>query len=140
MGPELLADSRPTKESDCYALGMVILEVLSGQVPFEGDNDFVVVRKIIDGERPKRPEEAWFTDDMWGLLECCWASKPRGRPGLEVVLQYLEKTSASWPKISHPAPSTANPSTMGLPDQVRALTADVSHVTFPFPEALSQSA
>jgi len=28
-------DSRSTKESDCYALGMVILEVLNGQVPFD---------------------------------------------------------------------------------------------------------
>ena len=56
MGPELLEDNRPTKESDRYALGMVILEVLSGQVPFVGDSDFAVVRKVIDGDRPKRPE------------------------------------------------------------------------------------
>src|ERR1700753_4170970 len=41
MSPELLypeqfhrKDSRPTKESDRYALGMVIYEVLSGQAPF----------------------------------------------------------------------------------------------------------
>ena len=40
MSPELLGpdqfgfnDSRLTKESDCYALGMVIYEVRSGQVP-----------------------------------------------------------------------------------------------------------
>ena len=41
MSPELLdpgkfglKDGCPTKESDCYALGMVIYEVLSGQAPF----------------------------------------------------------------------------------------------------------
>ena len=41
MSPELLdperfdlKETRPTKESDCYALGMVIYEVLSGQTPF----------------------------------------------------------------------------------------------------------
>ena len=41
MSPELLdperfssKNARPTRESDCYALGMVILEVLTGQAPF----------------------------------------------------------------------------------------------------------
>lgn len=41
MSPELLhpeefgfKHSRPTEKSDCYALGMVILEVLSGAPPF----------------------------------------------------------------------------------------------------------
>jgi len=41
MSPKLLnpdqfdlKDSRPTKQSDCYALGMAIYEVLSGQSPF----------------------------------------------------------------------------------------------------------
>ena len=41
MSPELLdpgrfnlTEGRRTKESDCYALGMVIYEVLSGQAPF----------------------------------------------------------------------------------------------------------
>jgi len=39
MGPELinpeqfgLEDNRPTKSSDCYALGMVIYEAISGKV------------------------------------------------------------------------------------------------------------
>jgi serine/threonine protein kinase len=62
MSPELLdpdqfgfEDSRPTKESDCYALGMVIYEVLSGQAPFTPYKDFIVMRKVTEGERPERP-------------------------------------------------------------------------------------
>ena len=78
MSPELLnpdlfgfKDSRPTNESDCYALGMVVLEVLSGQPPLASDKDFIVMRKIIDGERPGRPEGpegAWFIDGLWRML------------------------------------------------------------------------
>jgi len=107
MSPERLnpnqfgfKDGRPTKESDCYALGMVILEVLSGNIPFTRDcNDWMVMQKVLEGEHPGRPqgaEGAWFTNDLWEMLEMCWLSKPEGRPTVEVVLECLEQASAAW--------------------------------------------
>jgi len=105
MSPEILdpdmfgfKDSRPTKESDCYALGMVVLEVLSGRPPFTPDKDFIVMRKVIDGERPGRPEGsdgAWFTDDLWRMLELCWTAQPDSRPSIEAVLECLERVSGT---------------------------------------------
>jgi len=110
MSPELLnpdlfgfKDSRPTKESDCYALGMVVLEVLSGQAPLASDKDFIVMRKIVDGERPGRPEGlegAWFTDNLWRMLELCWATRPESRPSIEAVLECLEWASWAWEPYS----------------------------------------
>ena len=95
-----LKDSRPTKESDCYALGMVILEVLSGQVPFRGDcNDFIVMQKVLDGEHPGRPrgaKEAWFTGDLWGMLEQCWSWQRKDRPTVEDVHEHLERVWTTW--------------------------------------------
>jgi serine/threonine protein kinase len=106
MSPELLhpnqfglKDSRPTKESDCYALGMVTYEVLGGKPPFAASADFIVVRKVTDGERPERPEGAqglWFTDDLWGMLNRCWAMQPKSRPGIEAVFECLEQVSKAW--------------------------------------------
>jgi hypothetical protein len=106
MSPELLdperfgsKNSRPTKESDCYALGMVIYEVLSGQVPFTLDRNFTVMRKVTGGERPVRPEGVkglWFTDDLWGILKQCWMPQPGDRPSIEAVLQCLERVSRTW--------------------------------------------
>jgi len=109
MSPELLhpdqfgpEDSRPTKESDCYALGMVIYEVLSGQAPFAPLKDFIVMRKVVDGERPTRPEGikgVWFTDDLWEMMELCWAPRPENRPDTAAVLERLEqvsRVSRSW--------------------------------------------
>jgi len=106
MSPEILnpdlfgfKDSRPTKESDCYALGMVVFEVLSGRRPFTPDKDFIVMRKVIDGERPGRPEGsegAWFTDDLWGMLELCWAAQSNSRPSIGAVLECLERVSGTW--------------------------------------------
>ena len=106
MSPELLdpkqfgfKNGRPTKESDCYALGMVVLEVLTGQAPFLGYNTLVLGSKIVDGQRPDRPqgpEAVWFADDLWGLLKQCWSSEPKLRPTVESVLERLKQGSVTW--------------------------------------------
>jgi len=98
MSPELLdpesfglKKSRLTKESDCYALGMVIYEILSGQAPFAPSE--VPSLQILRGERPERPQGAqgtWFTDGIWGMLELCWKPQRGDRPGLNVVLRCLQ--------------------------------------------------
>src|ERR1700753_223942 len=61
MSPELIAPekfgfetSRPTKSSDCYALGMVIYETISGNVPFHKCIETVVYVKVMLGEHPSR--------------------------------------------------------------------------------------
>ena len=105
MSPELfdpekfdLKDGHPTKHSDCYALRMVVYEVLSGKVLFFEYSHFLVVVKVLAGEHPWRPEGtegAWFTDHVWELSKCCWMPQPRNRPSVEDVHQCLEEVSAS---------------------------------------------
>jgi len=99
MSPELLnpdfnsSDSRPTKASDCYALGMVIYEVLSGQVPFSSRSPAGIILSVLNGERPKRPhgaEDAWFMDGIWEMMELCWKAQPNDRPSIDTVLQCLQ--------------------------------------------------
>ena len=101
MSPELfapdkfgLADSRRTEHSDCYAFGMVIYEVLSGELPFSSYVDYTVIAKVLDGERPERPqglEGMWFTDDIWSVLEHCWEPVPGNRLSVPQVLQSLKR-------------------------------------------------
>lgn len=94
MSPELLdpesfgLKSRPTKESDCYALGMVVYEVLSGRVPFAPYKH--PVPQILRDERPERPQGGWFTTDLWEMLECCWKRQPGDRPSLDTVFRCLQ--------------------------------------------------
>ena len=88
-----LKDGRPTKPSDCYALGMVIYEITTGNLPFHKHADFIVIPKVLEGERP--PRGANFTKDLWEMLERCWASEPSNRPSIEDVLQCLEVASDS---------------------------------------------
>ena len=133
MSPELLdpdkfgfKNSRPTKESDCYALGMVLLEVLTCQPPFPRYTGLVVMRKVVDGERPERPQGAgasWFTDDLWGMLEQCWLPQPKVRPTVEAVLDRLEQDSASW----QPLPPGAGDDVQTDSDDESILTVSRSH-------------
>ena len=98
MGPELIAPdqfgfekSRPTKASDCYALGMVVYETVSGELPFHNDKDISIFWKVVKGERPRRG--AKFTDRLWDMLKWCWAAHPDDRPSIEDVLHCLETAS-----------------------------------------------
>jgi len=100
MSPERIApdrfgfkNSRPTIPSDCYSLGMVIYETISGHFPFHTDADLTVSLKVVEGKRP--PRGAKFTKSLWGMLEQCWASGPNDRPSIEDVLRHLEMASNS---------------------------------------------
>jgi len=95
MSPELIdpqkfgfEKSRPTKCSDCYALGMVIYETISGHLPFHHHADLTVFVKVLAGERP--PRGAVFTESLWKMLELCWTPEPNNRPSIEDVLQCLQ--------------------------------------------------
>ena len=95
MSPELIAPddfglktSRPTKVSDCYSLGMVIYETVSGNPPFHKDRDIAVFMKVVKGERPRYMHG--FPKNLWEILEQCWMPQPSDRPSVEKVLECLE--------------------------------------------------
>ncbi|KAF9641959.1 kinase-like protein, partial [Thelephora ganbajun] len=89
MSPELLdpesfklKEARPTKESDCYALGMAIYEVLSGQVAFATYDPFDTFANILRDVRPARPQGELgksFTNDIWETVNLCWKPQPSDR-------------------------------------------------------------
>jgi len=116
-------DSRLTKHSDRYALGMLIYEVLSGQVPFSRHHNFTVVGRALKGERPGRPQGVggtWFTNEVWGILEDFWKPTPGDRPRIEDVLQCLNNTSMPWTRPSSPwtrpsSQTVASPPATDLP-------------------------
>ncbi|KAG9090404.1 hypothetical protein FRC06_001105 [Ceratobasidium sp. 370] len=92
MAPELLLssgddDTAPisrSKRTDIYALGMTMLEIISGRVPYaEYKVDRAIIRALDKKEFPTRPKEV-STDWIWSLLEACWDHDPDARP------------SASW--------------------------------------------
>ena len=125
MSPELLdpgrfnlTEGRRTTESDCYALGMVIYEILSGQAPFAPLRPPPVIWRVLEGLRPGRPEgevRVLFTDDIWKTLELCWKHQPGERISAKIVLQRLEKTSP-LPRLQFDANGIKGTSARERPD------------------------
>jgi len=136
MSPELFdlenQGHLPTKLSDCYALGMVIWEVLSGRLPFYQFGNWIIPGKILRGDRPERPqgeEGVWFTDEVWEVLGSCWMAQPEDHPSIEDVLQCLREASRSWrpPSPQLPVvPSAADPPTQESSDTITVECTDAS--------------
>ena len=108
LNPELfgLNEGRPTKQSDCYALGMVVYEVLSGKTPFAPSTAPIVIRLVLDGKRPERPqreEGKQFTDAIWEVLERCWKPRPSDRASVKSVLLSLgvdpSSSRSTWSSV-----------------------------------------
>jgi len=99
MAPELFVDKpRFTYESDVYAFGMTIYEVISGKLPFQGLREFAVISVVIGGQRPARPgqeESAFvFEDRLWNLVQCCWMQDASTRCKMPEVVSTLKDVTA----------------------------------------------
>jgi len=79
----------PTKALDCFALGMVIGEVLRGQeLPPQYTSPSAV--GVVDAERPQGAEWARFTEKIWRTLELCWGFHPDDQISAKGILLGLE--------------------------------------------------
>ncbi|CAE6443930.1 unnamed protein product, partial [Rhizoctonia solani] len=92
--PELIFDEAPkSKQSDVYALGMTMLEIFTGALPYsEYRKDYVVLMKLQKGDLPTRPEQIKHDDPgskMWQLLLRCWGRSENARPSAEYVSESL---------------------------------------------------
>ncbi|KIK92331.1 hypothetical protein PAXRUDRAFT_147561, partial [Paxillus rubicundulus Ve08.2h10] len=76
----------PTPESDVYSFGGIMLQVLSGKVPYHYYwREAQVVHAVSRGETPKRPGGELVTDARWTFIERCWASAESRPPDEEIV-------------------------------------------------------
>ncbi|KAH9564203.1 hypothetical protein CY35_04G013200 [Sphagnum magellanicum] len=71
---------------DVYGFGMVLYELLTGQIPFQGHslNDYDLV---ISGARPDIPDDV--SPEMRDLLLRCWHQDPHQRPSWTEIEKYF---------------------------------------------------
>ncbi|KAF4585127.1 hypothetical protein EYR40_001964 [Pleurotus pulmonarius] len=89
----------PTVHSDIYSLGSIILQTLTGMLPYHYLRiDGQVLIELSRGVPPHRPQDPIITDSRWRLLCACWEGHPPSRPALQAVIEYLADPDA----ILHP--------------------------------------
>ncbi|KAF8602349.1 kinase-like protein [Ceratobasidium sp. AG-I] len=83
--PELIrGEGTFSVHADIFALGMTILEIITGSVPYAQMNDYGVMYAIAEGQMPTRPEDRIPTssqtgDLLWSILIRCWSPVPELR-------------------------------------------------------------
>ncbi|KAH7310224.1 kinase-like domain-containing protein [Rhizoctonia solani] len=94
--PELILGTvRRSTQSDVYALGMTILEIITGKAPYHGMTNIAAMMKVLRRIPPQRAEEHFPSmyqeaDVLWSLLVRCWHYDPFSRPVTKEVLEELQ--------------------------------------------------
>lgn len=82
-----------SKPADIFAFGMLVIEVLTGEPPFEGCSEPGAACKILRGDRPELAQNAGdvdLTDPMRDLIKRCWHENPTERPEIGKVVTLWE--------------------------------------------------
>ncbi|MFC2166205.1 protein kinase [Acidobacteriota bacterium] len=78
MSPEQVEGKEIDQRTDIYSLGIILYEMLTGRVPFEGDTALTVAVKH-KTEEPKEPKEynEQISDDLNGIILKCLEKEKR---------------------------------------------------------------
>ncbi|GAB9476341.1 Serine/threonine-protein phosphatase 6 regulatory ankyrin repeat subunit, partial [Globisporangium polare] len=90
--PEYLRGEPSTLASDVYALGMCILEAVTGSPPWGNMMDVAVRFQVLKkGSLPLRPEVLLEDDNQWRLVEMMCAKDPTQRLRMPSVVERLHE-------------------------------------------------
>ena len=93
MAPEVFLQQQYTELVDVYSFGVILWQLTSGRVPFEGFNRRQLEDKVVRGGwRP--PIDGSLPAALRDLISACWSPHFTQRPSFARILSELEAISA----------------------------------------------
>ncbi|OQR67344.1 mitogen-activated protein kinase kinase kinase 9-like [Tropilaelaps mercedesae] len=89
MAPENIRNNKYSQRSDVWSFGVLIWELLTGQIPYKGV-DPVAIAYGIGSEKLKLPIPETCPEKFKNLMMDCWNTDPYRRPTFDKIITQLE--------------------------------------------------
>ncbi|OAX34915.1 kinase-like protein [Rhizopogon vinicolor AM-OR11-026] len=95
LAPELLEQTendlpvRPSKHSDVYSFGGIMLQVLTSKIPYYYLGEAAVILCIGTRVKPLRSRYPMLSDEYWHFIEECWSVAAHDRPSTDRIVEVI---------------------------------------------------
>jgi len=101
MAPELLRGVAADERSDLWALGVLLFEAATGQLPFRGRTTFEITSAITHELPPPMP--TWTPRGLWAIIQRCLAKEPAQRyqraSEVQAALEAVQSAAMTGPAL-----------------------------------------
>jgi serine/threonine protein kinase len=135
IAPEQAASSaKVVPQSDLYALGVILYQVFTGQLPFDHPEPMeVAMLHLLEPPLPPRNLRPEMSSELEAVILKALAKEPSGRyPTGAALADAVEQALQARPKTALPPPTLSRPS---IPERVAVELAE--HPLPPFPAAVT---